>query len=171
MDRYQLAKLVEWAGTLRTRKRMQKVVYLLQAAGCPFDAGFMLHHYGPYSFEVAMLADEMLAAGLFDEEEEGNYVGRAFNYQLSEKGHKWLKAMEKTPEGKRFSKELSAWMDDAINLLQRDVRELEVSATILAFKRQVKNWELAVDKACRFKRLNPKDDLVQKALELARNTV
>src|SRR5713226_2600892 len=35
MTRYQLAKLVQWAGTLRTRKRMQKVVYLLQLAGCP----------------------------------------------------------------------------------------------------------------------------------------
>jgi uncharacterized protein YwgA len=49
MTRYQLAKLVEWAGTLRTRKRLQKVVFMLQAAGCPFDDGFGLHHFGPYS--------------------------------------------------------------------------------------------------------------------------
>jgi hypothetical protein len=35
MNRYQLAKIVDWAGTLETRKRMQKVVYLLQVAGCP----------------------------------------------------------------------------------------------------------------------------------------
>jgi hypothetical protein len=32
MNRYQLAKIVEWAGTLDARKRIQKVVYLLKAA-------------------------------------------------------------------------------------------------------------------------------------------
>ena len=44
MKRYQLAKLIEWSGeSLKTRKRLQKVVYLLQAAGCPLDADYTLH--------------------------------------------------------------------------------------------------------------------------------
>jgi hypothetical protein len=29
---------VDWAGTLHLRKRIQKVVYLLQVAGCPLEA-------------------------------------------------------------------------------------------------------------------------------------
>ena len=39
MTRYQLAKIVDWAGTLDTRKRMQKVVYLLQVVGLPARSG------------------------------------------------------------------------------------------------------------------------------------
>ncbi len=36
MQPYHLAKLIQWApdGELKSRKRMQKVVYLLQSAGC-----------------------------------------------------------------------------------------------------------------------------------------
>jgi hypothetical protein len=33
MERYQLAKIIEWAGTFQSRKRMQKLVFMLQAAG------------------------------------------------------------------------------------------------------------------------------------------
>ena len=60
MNRYQLAKLVEWAGCLHTRKRLQKLVYMLQSAGCPLEAEFTLHHYGPYSQEIAGLSDAMV---------------------------------------------------------------------------------------------------------------
>ena len=67
MNRYQLAKIVDWAGTLETRKRMQKVVYLLQVAGCPLGADYTLHHYGPYSQEVARLTDEMVQTGILTE--------------------------------------------------------------------------------------------------------
>ena len=64
MTRYQLAKLVEWAGTLNSRKRLQKVVFMLQAAGCPLQAEFYLNHYGTYSLEdVTRLTDEMVRLG------------------------------------------------------------------------------------------------------------
>ena len=55
MDRYQLATLSSWAGErgIQGRKRLQKVVFLLQAAGCPLSSHFTLHHYGPYSRDVA----------------------------------------------------------------------------------------------------------------------
>lgn len=138
MKRVQLAKLIEWAGTLRTRKRMQKLIYMLQANGCPLGAGFTLHHYGPYSDDVASLTDEMTASGLLEEEEEANYVGRAFNYRLSAKGAKWLREMEKLPDVKRSLKHLERWKGIAEELNEHDVRELEVAATILAFKRRAK---------------------------------
>lgn len=171
MERYHLAKLVEWAGTLRTRKRLQKVAYLLQAAGCPIQARFVLHKFGPYSFEVASLVDEMHAAGLFDEDEEPNYAGRAFNYELSAKGKSWLKEMEGGAAGKKLAKDFSVWRAQAVDLMNRDVRELEVTATILAFKGGSKDWDQALDKACRFKRLDPKEAMAEKALELARQIV
>src|SRR3954467_12838841 len=84
MNRYQLAKIVDWAGTLDTRKRMQKVAFLLQAAGCRLDAEYTLHHYGPYSQEVARLTDEMMQARILDERAESNMVGQQFSYSLNE---------------------------------------------------------------------------------------
>jgi hypothetical protein len=44
MTRYELAKLAAWAETLHSRKRLQKVVFLLHTAGCPLEADFILHH-------------------------------------------------------------------------------------------------------------------------------
>ena len=70
MNRYQLAKIVQWAGTLRSRKRMQKMIFLLKAAGCPLDADYDLHHYGPYSQDVARLTDEMVREKLLCETTE-----------------------------------------------------------------------------------------------------
>lgn len=67
MTRYQLAKLVQWAGTLHTRKRLQKVIYMLQSVGCPLEAEFYLHHYGTYSEDVARVADEMVRLQMLKE--------------------------------------------------------------------------------------------------------
>src|SRR5438876_8802937 len=83
MTRYQLAKLVEWAGILNSRKRLQKVVFLLQASGCPIEAEYFLHHYGPYSQEVARMSDEMVQVGLLEESSQPNPVGVQYAYKLT----------------------------------------------------------------------------------------
>jgi uncharacterized protein YwgA len=82
MTEYQLAKLVQMAGSLKTRKRLQKATYLLQAAGCPLAADFILHLYGPYSHEVAYLADALTARGVLREEETPLPAGREYTYEL-----------------------------------------------------------------------------------------
>ncbi len=166
MDRYQLAKLVELAGVLRTRKRMQKVVYLLQAAGCPLKAGFTLHHYGPYSAEVAHLADEMVQVDLLEEEAEENRVGKAFRYKLSEKGQIALRDYEQSAAGQRAKGLLEPYRERARDLLGRDVRELEVAATLAYFQKHERNWDRAVDKACAFKNLGHHDSLTRSALKV-----
>src|SRR5215471_8027123 len=84
MTRYQLAKLVEWAGTFQSRKRMQKLVYLLQAAGCPLDVDYDLHHYGPYSQDLARLTDQMVRDGLLEERMEVRSYGEQYSYRLPE---------------------------------------------------------------------------------------
>src|SRR4051794_19223854 len=100
MTRYQLAKLVYWAQTIRTRKRLQKIVVMLQAAGCPIEADYRLHHFGPYSDGVAHLADEMTQLGLLVEEESSNGLGSTYDYRLSDKAKQQLQEFEKTAEGR-----------------------------------------------------------------------
>ena len=49
--------------TITGKKRLQKLAMLLQVSGLKIDADFSLHHYGPYSFELADAADELDWAG------------------------------------------------------------------------------------------------------------
>jgi uncharacterized protein YwgA len=171
MTRYQLAKLVQWAGKLRTRKRLQKVVYLLQAAGCPLDDEFGLHLFGPYSQTVAERTDEMTNLGLLQEECTGNVAGQQFNYALTDDAKTRLAALESTPHGQAWARELAPFEGQAKEFLATELRELEVAATIAFFRRQGHEWPEAVTFACSFKGLTTKDELVQRAEALARTVV
>jgi uncharacterized protein YwgA len=167
MTRYQLAKIVDWAGTLQSRKRMQKVIYLLGAAGCPLENDFGLHLFGPYSPEVAGRADEMTSLGLLREERVGNFAGQQFNYSLTKETKARLSALEATPEGQTWAQELAPYEARAKELLATDVRELEVGATIVYFRRRGYDWSEAVSRTCNFKGLENRDALVRRAEALA----
>ena len=52
------------------KKRLQKFGMLLQYAGLGLDVDFSLHHYGPYSSELADAADELSWSGAIKEEAE-----------------------------------------------------------------------------------------------------
>jgi len=168
MNRYQLAKIVDWAGTLDTRKRMQKVVFLLQAAGCPLDAEYTLHHYGPYSQEVARLTDEMVRSGILDENAESNMVGQRFSYCLSEGARKSLSDFERTPRGQAAAKELNQHKDLAHQLFQVDLKDLEYASTAVFSRQQGLDWPEAIEKMCQFKRLALDSPAVKRAEDLAR---
>jgi uncharacterized protein YwgA len=131
MTRYQLVKLVEWAGTLKTRKRLQKVVFLIQAGGCPLDADYTLHHYGPYSQEVARLADEMVQVNLLVEKPEQNQVGLQYSYVLAAPTKEKIAEFEATPKGKKMAGQLTAFKEKTKKLLNTDLSELEVASTMV----------------------------------------
>jgi uncharacterized protein YwgA len=171
LDRYQLGKIVQWAGTLRSRKRLQKVSHLLQAGGCPFAADFFLHHYGPYSREVAGLCDEMVAARLLDETETSKEFGREYAYKLTVEAEKLFAATESDSRFAERASQMKRFEDLARELLGTDLFELEVASTIAYFQQRQKNWEQAVTKACEFKRLNRTIESAGRAEALARKVL
>jgi uncharacterized protein YwgA len=171
MTRYQLAKLVQWAGKLRTRKRMQKVAYLLQAAGLPLAEDYRLHRFGPYSQEVAQLSDEMVQLGVLQEECVGNTAGQQYNYVLTEDAKEKLTEMEATPDGKQAADAMAPFETQARQLFSADLRELEVASTIVYFRRQGYDGPTALEKTCRFKCLRSEDGLIKRAEKLARQIV
>jgi uncharacterized protein YwgA len=171
MNRYQLAKIVGWAGTLRTRKRMQKVVYLLQAAGCPLEADYFLHHYGPYSHDVARLSDEMVGVNLLEEQSNSSSVGQQYSYRLGARARASIAEFEKTQEGRDWSDQMAAFETKAQRLLTADLKALEIASTVVYFLRQGNDWSAAVDKACEFKGLTKGSQAVKGAEALARQIV
>ena len=175
MQPYHLAKLIQWApaGELKSRKRMQKVVFLLQAAGCAeFDADFILHHYGPYSQDVAALTDQMVSAGLLVEKEEPNQqIGSSYAYRLSDSAKDSLVKFERGESGKEMAARLEPFQDRAEELFNADLRELEYAATVVYFHRQEADWETAVAKACDFKKIDKKSAAVSASRALAQRVL
>lgn len=175
MERYHLAKLVQWSrdGELRSRKRLQKVVYLLQSAGCKtMKADFILHHYGPYSADVAEITDRMVSAGVLVEKKEPNPShGFSYTYGLSAAGEVSLKAYESTEPGKELAQSLCRFEVKAKDLLGEELCELEYAATIVYFYKNGADWKEAVTKTSKFKQVEQGDPAMQRAIQLAESAM
>ena len=171
MKKYQLAKLVEWADVLRTRKRLQKVVYLLQVKGCPFEADFTLHFYGPYSQEVAQLCDQMTVQGLLRESSGCNKVGQQYDYALADVTRQQLTQVEQSPVGQQARDEMSGFETLARRLLNTDLKQLELAATIVYFHEHGRDWPASVDATSQFKRQSLGSQPLTDAEQLAREFI
>lgn len=171
MDKLQLALLTAWAEDgglqgIRGRKRMQKVIYFLQQAGCPIDAEYTLHHYGPYSREVANVTDVMVAEGLLSEHGGGSSGGQ-YDYKLGSETREMLDRFIRSGTTKAFQ----AFRRMAVDLLHQELWQLELGSTILYFYRSRQkdsDWDSSLQEACRFKGVEPSHPTSQRALKLAR---
>ena len=171
MERYQLAKIVEWAGTVDARKRLQKVVYFLKVLGCPVDAEYMLHRYGPYSQDVARLTDAMVEADLLAESALSNAAGQQFSYRLTDKTRTNLSEFESTPRGRSVLEQMNPFESKARRLFQADLKELEYASTIVFFREKGHDWPTSVNRMCRFKKLEKGSLIANRAEALAREVV
>jgi uncharacterized protein len=171
MTRYQLAKIVQGAGSFRSRKRMQKLVFLLQAAGCPLDAEFSLHRYGPYSHDVAQLTAELVHEGLLTEDRGAHPYGEEYSYQLSEEARRQLAEYEAEPSSSHGVGELARFWPLASKLYSSDLKQLEVASTIAFFRKQGYGWPDSVAKTCAFKQLPADSPLLEASEQLARQIV
>ena len=154
MDRYQLLKLTDWAGTIEGRKCMQKVVFLMKCTGCPIDADFSLHYYGPYSAEVAQATDVLVQLGLLSETQSSTAVGQRYDYCLTQHARASLSRFEATDEGAKAQEQIAPFENAAKQLFQRSAAELEYAATIAFFHKRGLDWGAAIEKACEFKQLD-----------------
>jgi uncharacterized protein YwgA len=163
MDKIQLAMLTGWAGEqgLQGRKRLQKVVFLLKRAGCPITAEYTLHHYGPYSRDVADVCDEMVSAKLLQEQPGTQYV-----YTLFPETFGFIEQARQT-HGPQMAA-MDRFREIAVRLLNTDLWLLELGSTILYFLGAGEDWEAALAQACQFKGVSPADSDSQGALRLAR---
>jgi uncharacterized protein YwgA len=167
MDRYQLAMLGSWTAErgIQGRKRLQKVVFFLQAAGCPLGCRFTLHHYGPYSRDVADVCDEMVMAGLLEEQVSPNAAGAQYGYKLTALTKQLLETLAQQDSGR--AEALAPFRNLAGRLLNEDLWRLELGSTILYFYKQSGDWTLAVDQACEFKKAAKENPATQAATQLA----
>ena len=167
MIKYQLAKLIVMAGKLESRKRVQKTVHLLQAAGCDFDVRFRIHYYGPYSSEVAGLLDQMTDEGILLETSRSFAQGTQYGYSLSDDFRQSLQRHEQTPSGQRAKGEIEVYKDLFEDLCQKQPKTLELASTIVAFRQGGRDWDEATEEACDFKKVPAASPRLTQARQLA----
>jgi uncharacterized protein YwgA len=156
-----LMMLLGTVGEIHGRKKLQKMVYLLQEAGCPFKEEFDYHLFGPYSEELATKVDEMKFLGLLDEKPGATVSGYTqYIYSLSAAAKQYIKEHEDSFRLPLHFQQL------AKELARYDARTLELMATLRFLKKM--NYSDAEAAEC-VKRLKPdqeyKDDEIEKSLD------
>lgn len=171
MTKYQLAKLILMAGGLQSRKRVQKTVHLLRAAGFPLGGDFRLHYYGPYSSDLADLLDRMTGSGILRETEQPTEVGIRYDYELGEEMRESLEAYEQTAKGRAAKEEMATYEDVVKRLCETGPRVLELASTIVAFREGGCSWPEALGEAAEFKGERTDSRMMTEALDLAQTVV
>ncbi len=161
MKDYWLAKLISSVKEVDSRKRLQKSIYLLQLAGCPLRLSYILHYYGPYSFELAGLIDQLDGAEIIKETQ----VGPAYKSRIMPRGNEVIKNFEKTKVGVKAKQALNSFIPKFKVLNIEDPWLLELAATAAYFRKD--NWEEAKRQTARFKHLQENDSNLQKAIKIA----
>jgi len=164
---YWLAKLISSVDEVDSRKRLQKSIYLLQLAGCPLKCEYILHYYGPYSFELASLIDQLEGANLIKEtpEQAGHSLLR-YKAEITEKGRESLEKFEKTPSGADVESKIKNFLPLFKQLNQETLWVLELAATIAFFHQT--DWNEAKKQTSKFKNVPLTDSNFQKAEGLAK---
>ena len=140
-DILKIGLLLRDGGPIVGRKKLQKIVHVLQESGVDFEAHYELSHFGPYSSELKGAIDELIAANLIEEKPEGTG-----NVQYSVTGA-FINLLRRTA-----SEAPATWTVVAQELNGRDVGELEGISTILFL--ESRGWHDS-DLNGRFKSLKP----------------
>ncbi|MDZ4657781.1 MAG: hypothetical protein SH868_09420 [Bythopirellula sp.] len=172
MTNYQLAKLIAQAGGIRSRKRIQKTVHLLQAAGCPFNVtDYRIHYYGPYSKSLAGLVDQLASCHVLIEDRDDTEFGPQFRYRVDDEAGERLMEFERTAVGTLRRREVEEYADLLKEFNDTRSRILELAATIVAFHQAGSEWENAVVETAKFKRESEQSSIMEEAETLAKRVM
>lgn len=164
LDKYaMLMVLLDSVGEVQGRKKLQKVVYLLQEAGYPFDEDFSYHLFGPYSETLATEIDELKSLGLVQERQMPTPAGYTqYVYSLTETGRQYAHRF-------RDQLQVSGLAELARKLIKHDARTLELVATLAFLQRMGYAEDEATRLVRAFKREQRyKDDEFEAAFALVR---
>jgi len=167
MKDYWLAKLIGSVGEVDSRKRLQKSIYLLQQrTGCPLRLSYILHYYGPYSFELAGLIDQLKGADIIDETADvlSPSVVR-YKSKISKKGRRVLVNFQKSKTGTEVYGQIKPFISYFQDLNGEDLWPLELAATVAYFYEG--SWPKAKTQTAKFKHLEEKDRTLKEATAIA----
>ncbi|MFS0750260.1 YwgA family protein [Oceanobacillus sp. 1P07AA] len=87
------AKLLQFfsvANQVTGRKKLQKMIYILQQCKVPFEEKYEFHFYGPYSEELTLRIEELCNLGFVQEQKEEKSSYHQYHYTITDKGKSFL---------------------------------------------------------------------------------
>ena len=128
---------------------------------------YLLHYYGPYSFELADLIDQLKGAEIIKESANlTGYGNRRYISQIAKKGKRVLGEFEKSKTGKDLYVQIERFIPLFQKLNQEDLWVLELGATIAYYYEG--NWQDAQAQTAGFKKIRKNDQELLRATELAK---
>lgn len=125
-DHAKLMALIDQAGEIAGRRKLQKMIYILQKMGFSFHETYHFQYRGPYSEELAMQLEELYNFGFLCEQKDKDENGVCYRYRLNDGGRTFLT---------HYKKELPN-VKAAVEILNNEsVRFLELVSLFLYFKR------------------------------------
>ncbi|WP_284140160.1 MULTISPECIES: YwgA family protein [unclassified Virgibacillus] len=122
------AKLMQFFSVAREvvgRKKLQKMIYILQSCGLPFEEKYQFHVYGPYSEELSLRTEELCNLGFLSEEKEEKSNYFQYHYTITTDGERFLE---------QFDMKIASLEEKSAMILDKSARFLELVATMLYFK-------------------------------------
>lgn len=122
----QLGRLLLAVSEIEGRKKLQKMVHILQEFGVPFEVRYGYHHYGPFSEQLQESVQSFMHDGLITETKvEGSYP--TFRFKAETRLHSLLDLLGfPTPN----------WAGFATELNQKTPRQLEAVSTLIYLEKQ-----------------------------------
>lgn len=121
------AKLMQFFSVAKDvggRKKLQKMVYILQQCHVPFEEKYQFHFYGPYSEELSLRVEELCNLGFIAEEKKDRSNYFQYNYKITEDGTSFLN---------QFMLEMPDMTEQVAMLKEKSSRFLELVSTMLFF--------------------------------------
>ncbi len=165
MNVFALAKLIGSVDRVASRKKLQKLVYLTQSRGYELGARYSLHHYGPYSWDVAETVDALVREGIIAEQEQKKDDRSSYAYTLTQEGSDRLRLLE--DEGHGGGEDQSNMLELFGQLNNKSSRVLELGATTAFFRRSGDSLNVAKERTSAFKRVDESDPKMAEGAELA----
>jgi len=129
-DLLALTVIIRECNGIEGRKKIQKMIYLLQQKGAPFHQEYKFHYYGVYSPELQNDLDQMASSSLGLIEEEPVYTGlyQSHKYKTTSKLSELLRQID--------APDVSKYTELAKQLSNMQPRELEALSTIVYLKKR-----------------------------------
>lgn len=117
-----IGQLMLHLGAIEGRKKLQKMVHILQSRGAPFRESFELSHFGAFSGELHAEVDCLVRDKLI-EEQEPLKAGKGWTYRASPK-------LRELFSGLAIPRK-AGWLDLAAELNKRSAQDLEGISTVI----------------------------------------
>ncbi|MDI6602227.1 MAG: hypothetical protein QME46_10715 [Thermoanaerobacteraceae bacterium] len=125
-DYVSIIELLNIAGEIEGRKKLQKIVYILKNLGANFVEDFYFHYFGPYSDTLTVELEELKSMNIIEEEKEENGSYPKYKYRLKPNDNY-------TYENHGNLEKYRALIEKLNN---QKARFLELVATIMYFKQE-----------------------------------